>query len=215
MPLTQRPKVVVFDFNGTLFDDLHVAYGSVQEIFKTYGISCPTLVQYREEITANLKFYYQYGIPSYITLDELNAIRRKFYRKNHGNAQIRSDVSVTLNWLLIVGFHTAIVSAEATTTLHRFLIQGGLNRKFDFIRTEAWDGKDKALLQVADILNCPPEDMVYIDDTVDGLTAAKNAGVIPIAFINSTGYNSERRLLEVTDLSMREIGEIENIIPKV
>lgn len=209
-------KAVIFDFNGTLFNDLHVAYGSVQEIFKTYGIPCPTLQQYREEISADyMEFYYNHGFPRTTTSDELNAIRNVFYRTNGRNARIRIDVWKTIYYLSDLNIRVAIVSAETLTNLYRQLIRSGnLQRSFDFIKAEAWGdkGKEKALLQVAEVFGIEPCDMIYVDDSVDGLTSAKNLGVIPVAFTNSTGYHSEQRLKTVTELRVNEIGEIINII---
>jgi len=210
------PKIVIFDFNGTLLDDLHIAYGSVQEIFRVYDIPCPAVKQYREEISADfMEFYYQHGFPRTITAEELNEIRRKFYRANGDNARIRVDVYSTINQLLVLGFYTAIVSAEVTTTLHKYLLREGLNRKFDFVRPEAWgskEAKSKALLQVADVFNCSPEDMIYVDDSVDGLMAAKNTSVVPMAFTNPTGYNSSHRLMEVADISVNEISDLKGLL---
>lgn len=208
-----NPKVVIFDFNGTLIDDLHVAYGSVKEIFKTYDIPCPRLEQYREEITADfMEFYYRYGFPKTTTMYDLNLIKKKFYRESGNGVQIRTGVHLTLLWLLASGFNTAIVSAEITTTLHRYLVANGLQRNFDFIRAEAWGDKSKALLQAAEVFDCSPEKMMYVDDTVDGLTAARNAGVIPVAFANQTGYNSKHRLAEVTEFSIQEMVDLNNLI---
>ena len=213
MSLIRPSGVVVFDFNGTLLDDLHIAYGSVKEIFRTYDIPCPTLTQYREEISADfMKFYRQHGFPLTTTADELNEIRKKFYNSNGGAAQVRPDVCQTLNWLNTVHFNTAIVSAEIAVTLYRLMIRAGIQKKFDFIRPESWDGKLKALLQTAEVFGCQPQDMIYIDDTVDGLTAAKNVGVVPVAFTNATGYNSSHRLMQVADVNINEIGDLKELL---
>ena len=41
-------KAVLFDWNGTLLDDLGLlAYGSVVKIFESHDIPSPTLEQYR------------------------------------------------------------------------------------------------------------------------------------------------------------------------
>ena len=210
------PHVVIFDFNGTLFDDIHVAYGSVQEIFRTYNIPCPTLEQYRGETSANyMEFYYNHGFPRTTTGDELNVIRNGFYKTTGRGAQIRHDVWKTLSGLSALGIFTAIVSAETEINLYRYLIQSdNLQKSFDFIKAEAWgvQGKEKALLRVAEIFGKEPRQIVYVDDSVDGLTSAKNVGVIPVAFTNSTGYNSEHRLMQVTEFSIQEIGELNNLI---
>jgi len=219
--LKKLPKVVVFDFNGTLMDDLYVAHGSVQEIFRTYDIPCPTLEQFREEITADfMEFYFQHGFlrPTESELkglvDHLQMIRRSFYRDNEGNARIRPDVSRTVIWLLAMGFYVAIVSAERRTTLHRYLVKEGLQRQFDCVISGAWGNgaKEKALLEVGEIFKVYPEDMIYVDDSVDGLMAAKSVGVVPVAFTNSTGYHSGHRLMKVTDININETGELKNLL---
>ena len=215
-PLMRPLRVVIFDFNGTLFDDLHVAYGSVQEIFKTYGIPCPTLEQYREEITANyMEFYYNHGFPRTTTGDELNVIRNKFYKTRGESAKVRPDVRKTLHDLSALNIRIAIVSAETSTNIYRQLIRwGNLQRSFDFIKAESWGtkGKETAFLQVAEVFGEDPGEMIYVDDSVDGLTSAKNIGVIPVAFTNPTGYNLEHRLTQVAEFSIQEIGELNNLI---
>lgn len=218
----RSPRVVVFDFNGVLLNDLCVAYGSVQEIFKTYDIPCPTLEQFREEITAEfMEFYFQHGFSRPTAKDELEklrddlqTIRRIFYRANEGNACIRSDVSNMVRWLLARNFYVAIVSAERRTTLHKYLVKDGLQRQFDCIISGAWgDGaKEKALIDAAEIFEVRPGNMIYVDDTVDGLRAAGNAGVVPVAFTNMTGYNSSHKLMEVTDININEISGLKELI---
>lgn len=214
--LTHSPRVVVFDFNGTLFDDRHVAYGSVQKIFETYGLPCPSLGQYTEEISANyMEFYYKYGLPRTATDNDLNVIRNKFYKTSGESAKMRPDVWVTLCHLKFFNIRTVIVSAETETNLFRQLIkENNLQRSFDLIKAEAWGhrGKEEALLRVAEIFGEEPQRILYVDDTVDGLTSAKNIGVVPIAFTNPTGYHSKNRLMQVTEFNIVNIGEIVNMV---
>jgi len=205
-------KTIIFDLNGTLIDDLHISYGSVKEIFRVYGKPCPTFEQYREEVSADfMKFYYRYKLPITATKDDLNAIRGKFYKSHEIGARLRPGAHRTLEWLNKF-FYVAIVSAEITTNLYRILIENGIQKNFDFIKPEAGANKSKALLQASEIFGCAPQDMMYVDDTVDGLESAKTVGVVPVAFANPTGYNSERRLLEVTDLDISEIGEMKELL---
>ena len=214
--LIETPRIVVFDFNGTLFDDFEVAYGSVREIFKTYGIPCPTSWQCRQEISADyMEFYHKHGIPRTAIGDDLNVIRNEFYKINGGNAKMRPDVWITLCQLTFFQIRTAIVSAESQANLYRQLIFGGnLQRSFDLIKAESWgiQGKKDALLQVADIFGEEPNKIIYVDDSVDGLTSAKNVGVVPVAFTNRTAYHSRSRLLEVAEFEVKEIGEIVNLV---
>jgi len=220
--LKKLPKVVVFDFNGTLLDDLHVAYGSVQELFKTYSIPCPTLEQFREEISSDfMEFYFRHGFLRPTTKNELEmlvtglqTIRRSFYRVNEDHARIRVDAPRTISRLLVKGFYVAIVSAEKGATLYRYLVKSGLQRQFDCIMSGAWGygAKKNALLEIGEIFRTHPADLIYIDDTVDGLSSARDAGVVPVAFTNSTGYHPSHRLMEITNLNINEISELEELL---
>ena len=214
--LAHSPRVVVFDFNGTLFDDFEVAYRSVQEIFKTYGVPCPTSEQYRKEISADyMDFYYKHGISRTRTDDELNVIRNRFYKTNGGNAKIRPDVWITLCQLSFFKIRTAIVSAESETNLYRQLIcSGNLQRSFDLIKAESWgiQGKEKALLRVAEIFGEEPHKIIYVDDSVDGLSSAKSVGVVPVAFTNPTAYHSRHRLTQVTEFEIENISEVVTMV---
>ncbi|MDI6734208.1 MAG: HAD-IA family hydrolase [Patescibacteria group bacterium] len=188
-------NLIIFDWNGTALNDLPLVYGSVCSIFKTYGVKPPTLKTYREEITADfMKFYRHYGIPKTASHNDLNKLRARYFEKNWNKAKLRPGVKLFLEQLdKIPDFQTAIVSAEITEVLSQRLC--GFNiivSLLDKIIGNAWD-KEKALLDTIDTLGVKTENAVYVDDTFDGLTAAKNLGIHTIGF--TAGYNTKKRIL--------------------
>lgn len=212
--LPRRPEVILWDFNGTLYDDINTAYGSVVKIFTTYGLAVPSLDAYRNEIGANfMEFYYNHGFPRTTTADELNAIRRAYYKSAHDQGRFRPDVRTMLQWLLVRGYGVGIVSAEIGLTLHQLLIRNGLSRMFDYIKPEAWGDKAKYLAEAAEVFGKKPEDVVYVDDTEDGLNAAARAGLIPVAMNNATAYNSQDRLMSATSISIKEPLWLSRLLP--
>ncbi|PIR41765.1 MAG: hypothetical protein COV30_01865 [Candidatus Yanofskybacteria bacterium CG10_big_fil_rev_8_21_14_0_10_37_15] len=215
--LKRKPKVFVSDFNGTLFDDLLVSFNSVREIFRIYDRPCPSMQEYREEATADyMKFYVNHGIPENTTREDLNKIRKDYYRIHSKNARMRPDIKNFIFWLNSSYWrnnkiHTAIVSAESSVILFKELHRhDGMQKMFDFIKPEAsgLKGKEKALLQVTEIFEVEPDEVVYLDDTVEGLTSAKNVGAVPVAFVNETSYSPERRLMNATKLSVRNLADL-------
>src|SRR3989344_8317068 len=98
-------EAVIFDWNGTLHDDLEwLAYRSVVKIFETYNLSPPTLDEYRQEITADfMKFYYKQGFAHNFSgqgedgdSKALNVIRKKCYTENGDKGNIRRDATRTV-----------------------------------------------------------------------------------------------------------------------
>jgi len=216
-------EAVIFDWNGTLYDDLErLAYGSVVKIFETYNISPPTLDEYRQEITASfMKFYYKYGFLGNFSgqgsdgdAKALNVIRKKYYTDNGDKGNIRPDAVQTVFNLRSMGIKVGIVSAEIESSLFEKLNSSDLHRLFDsqFIKTQVWGDKGPALLEMCKKLDVSPGNTIYVDDTADGTGSAKKVGLLPVGFGNETGYNSEGRLRLVTPLIVHELSEILELI---
>lgn len=202
-------KAVIFDWNGTLYDDLSLAYGSVVEIFKKCGVHPPpTLEQYREEISAKfIDFYRKYGIGEEFSPDDLNVIRKEFYRNNSNLAKVRPDAVETIKRLKDMGIHVGIVSAEIESVLMETLTKYKIRKSLDFVRGGIHRDKAPVLLEVCQKLSIPPIRAIYVDDTVDGNTAAKNAGLVPLGI--SMGYNSEDRL---NPISFKVIDSLSQVV---
>ncbi len=189
-----RVRLCLFDFNGTLFDDLSVVYGSVAKIFRRYGLKPPTLDEYRDEITADfMKFYYNHGIPAGVTAKDLNAIRKEYLEAHWSEPRIHIGAERSLILCKRMGMKTAIVSAEMQNVLEKRLQDLKMIPCLDLIVGSAYK-KQEALLSVLDRLETRAEEAVYVDDTFDGITAAKEIGIKTIGFCN--GYNSRRRIFE-------------------
>ncbi len=222
----RKVEAVIFDWNGTLYDDLErLAYGSVVKIFETYNIPTPTLDEYRQEISAKfMNFYYKHGFANNFSdqgpdgdAKALNIIRKKYYTDNGDKGNIRPDAFYTVLCLRRAGINVGIVSVEIESTLFEKLHSSMLGRLFDsqFIRTQVWGDKGPALLEVCGRLNVSPTNVVYVDDTVDGTTSAIKVGLTAIGFANTTGYNSEDRLRSVTPFIINELSELLKLIPKL
>lgn len=216
-------KAVLFDWNGTLLDDLGLlAYGSVVKIFESHDIPSPTLEQYRQEIAAKfMDFYYRHGfVPNFSgqgpegDAKALNKIRKQYYLDHDHKVKIRPDAVRTVLNLRVMKIKVGIVSAEIESSLLTKLSSSDLHNLIDnrFIRAEAWGDKTAALLDVCQRLGVPPADALYVDDTVDGAKAAQNAGLVSIGFANKTGYNSEDRLRIQTPFIINELSELLSLV---
>lgn len=208
-----RPiRLVVFDNNGTAYDDLHVAYGSVQAIFQHLGLPCPNLQQYRTEITADfMQFYWNHGVPRTVSGAELNKIRKAYYYVHQHEAEYRTGFRDILRWLKGEDIHRGMCSAEMHEVLISGLIAHDLHEYFDpmMIHGSAWPKKSPILLELAEYVRVSPSECAYVDDTVDGMEAAKEAGFMAVGFVHETGYNPERRLVQsCADRLVRSFSEI-------
>lgn len=214
-----RLKVFVFDNNGTGLDDLHVAFGSVEAIFAVLGLHCPNKDQYRNEISADyMQFYWGHGVPRDITGEQLNVIRKLYYKMRQTTVRYRSDFPDLLKACQDTDVRVGMCSAEIPDVLQGFLERAGLLKFFRprMIRGGAWPSKTPVLTSMAQDMGFEPSECAYVDDTDDGITAARAAGYFAIGFAHPTGYNSAKRIYDAKpDLVVSSFIELRRKLPKL
>ncbi len=186
-------ELAIFDWNGTLLNDLPIAYQSVIKIFNEFSLPAPSLEEYKNEITADfMKFYHYHGIPAYVTPELLNSIRVKYFEAHWTEPGLHPGAKDLIEFCKYLGLQTAIVSAEIADVLDKRLSGFGIFPFIDRITGSAYD-KPKALTETLDFFGIQSEKAFYLDDTFDGLMAAKSVGITAIGFCN--GYNSYERIM--------------------
>lgn len=184
--------LAICDWNGTILDDLGLVYASIEIIFKKYNIPVPSLAAYQNEITVDfMKFYYTHGIPSSVTSADTNAIRQSYFEKRWDEACLQRNAIEFFVLLEQLHLFTGIVSAEIDVILKKRLEQFEIAPYFDKV-IGGVENKEKALRDMLNEFNFLPEEAVYVDDTYDGLKAAKNVGILPIGVTH--GYHACERI---------------------
>ncbi len=206
-------RFVVLDNNGTMYDDVYVAYGSVCEIFDSFALPSPSLVQYRREITADfMQFYWNHGISRTVPGDELNKIRKRYYEEHRGEARYRRDFRSFIRIIKGEDIQRGVCSAEVHEVLVTTLIGENLHHYFppSLIVGSAWPKKAPFLLKLAERVKIDHSECAYVGDTVDDIEAAREAGFQAVAFAHETGYNNEDRLKKADpDYLVRSFAELQ------
>ncbi|MDE2001329.1 MAG: HAD family hydrolase [Patescibacteria group bacterium] len=191
--LLQRPLLAIFDWNGTLLNDLPVVYGSVVEIFKRHRLPAPSLETYRAEITTDfMKFYHAHGIPTAATAQQLNAIRKEYLTLHAAEARLHDNAQNLILLCRALGMQTAIVSGEMEEVLEKRLNDFGLTPFIDRVFGSAYD-KENKLIEALDHFGVQAERAFYLDDTFDGLMAAQQVGIITFGFCGGYGTREHIR----------------------
>lgn len=184
-----RWKMAIFDWNGTLIDDPWIVFKSVEEIFKTYGLNPPTIEQYRDEIVADfMQFYRKYGIPGKATKEDLNKIRKRVLEEHWNEVKLHDGAIAMIEELKKLGLRIGIVSGEVPEILDKRLETFGIRHLFDSVKGGAWGYKEQALTETLKEFNLTPKEAFYLDDTFDGIGAAKSTGLATFGW--TKGYHS-------------------------
>jgi HAD superfamily hydrolase (TIGR01509 family) len=207
-------KAIIFDMDGVLIDSESLYKVIEQELFDEVGVSIDHEEHISYQGSSNPVMWgrikEKHGLKQ--PLDELVA------RTEHRVIQFFSAFPVIepmpgvvdlLQWLKNNRIQLALASSSSIDVISIVLDKTGLAPFFDVVVdcTEAGAGKpDPAIFLLAQKKLCLPKEVcIIVEDSCNGITAAKAAGISCIAF---NGPGSEHQDQSAADLIVRSFGEI-------
>lgn len=182
-------KLVVWDFNGCILNDLEYMYRhGMCHIFNYFNLPAPTLDQYKNESTADfLKFYHKYGIPANQVENDLNQLLIENYRLQKQAPPVFEDVPDALQIINWQGIDQVLVTAFNEESTRSILKSTCLLNYFYDLKTHV---SDKALIISEIIKECEiePSNVIGITDTIGDIKAFIAAGIKP--YICHRGFHS-------------------------
>lgn len=191
-------KVAIFDWNGTIMNDLRLAYGSAVACLDRY-VSCdrprPTFDQYQNEITVQYrKFYRAYGLSDDVTDEMLCEVRNAYFAGHLNETHLNSGVIVLMKICDLLGITIAIVSGDDNV-----ILQKNVDR---FIRPHVMVAysrggvrkKEPVFEEIMRAEGCIPENTIHFGDSHGDQNAANYAGAYSVALFYEGSYTSKEKL---------------------
>jgi beta-phosphoglucomutase len=209
-------KAVIFDFDGTVIDNMHYHYVTFKKVIGDRMKLEPMDIYKREG--GNL-FEIVADITRELDLDEheirsLLEEKKKEYLAAAGNLKLRPEALKLVRKLRTLNYKTGLATGSHRRTLdiHMTPREFGL---FDFIVT----GDDiknpkphpEPYLKCAEGLGARPEECVVVENAPLGVESAKSAGMICIAFTSTLTPEYLKR----ADFVVDSLKEVEDIINKL
>ncbi|MBO7048554.1 MAG: HAD family phosphatase [Spirochaetia bacterium] len=199
-------KGVIFDMDGVIVNSeaLHVKFEC--DILKSLGIDFPKegFPEYAglamDKFWLSLKERYGLKQPVEELLAYDTEMRAKAFRE-HDHFDAPAGVSGLIKSLKRAGVPLALASSSHTMVIDAILDKLGFRRYFDVVVSgfELENGKPAPdiFLYAADLLGTPNAETLVIEDTANGVLAAKNAGMKCFGYQNTT--NPTRQDLSMAD----------------
>lgn len=187
-------RMVFIDWDGPSVVSKFVYYGSVVEAFKKYGRKPPDIVTFGNEIAAAKtfqEFYAKYGLPD-IEESEIADIRDAYIAQNWHRIVPTAGFVHFLQTCKALELPVVILSNNSDKVINRKLHEHRLSKYVS--RVAGVTDKADYIGNLIALEGYNPSEMIHIDDTKEGLLAAKTYGVHTLAFTG--GYNTKPRLLE-------------------
>lgn len=204
--LPKNCKAFIFDMDGVLVDSESLYKGIEKELFSEVGV----VISQEEHISyqgcsnpvmwslIKERHKLNYSLEELVTMTENKVIR---FFSAFPKIEPMSGVVALLQWLQTNGIQLALASSSSIDVINIVLAKTGLAPFFEVLVdcTEAGTGKpDPAIFLLAQKkLGIPRENCAIIEDSTNGIKAAKAAGIYCIAF---SGPGSEHQDQSAADL---------------
>jgi len=182
---------IIFDMDGVIFDTEQLYIDCCKAVADQFNMGddafvealCHRCIGVTSAITRqNILDTYGEDFP----IDEYFAESSKEFRKRFGDGKhmIKPGVPELFAFLKEEGYRIALASSTKTETLTGELDDAGLLQNFDVIvggdQVERSKPAPDIFLRAAELLGAEPSECYVIEDSYNGISAAHNAGMIPI-----------------------------------
>ncbi len=172
-------KSLIFDFDGTIVDNLESVFVLVKEILADKGI----------QLTGDLADLRQKGVRQVVKELKISKLEwLKHYRRlkeTIKDSLMKSDIVFGLPEVLIElskGCDLYVMSSNKKSNIEEFLKQNNLLDIFKGVfEDHSYFGKDETLKKIVKDLELASEQVAYVGDETRDVEAAKKAGIISIA----------------------------------
>ncbi|MBI3148123.1 MAG: HAD-IA family hydrolase [Betaproteobacteria bacterium] len=184
--MTERYRLVVFDWDGTLADSAAIIAESIQEACRDLGLEVPDESSAKYVIGLGLADAVAHVAPGIAPAArrELAERYRSHYLARDPNIRLFAGVTELLDLLAARGAWLAVATGKSRVGLARALEQSGLGGRFLATRC-ADEGLPKPhpdmLLHLIEHLGVAAAETVMIGDTTHDVQMAHNAGVAGVA----------------------------------
>ncbi len=183
---------VVFDFDGLVLDTETPVYSSWREAFDAHGCGPLTLEEWSVEVgtdgVLDLIAMMQSRAGREIDVDAMHAARRARRDELLEQEQLMPGVEQWLDDARAAGYGIAVASSSPHEWVHGHLTRLGVRDRFGHLscRDEVVPGKPApdVYLRACEALAVRPRDAIAVEDSPNGVAAAKAAGLWCVAVPN-------------------------------
>ena len=202
---------IIFDWSGTLVDDLPAVWEATNHVFTRAGVAALTLDQFRAEFCLPFTRFYQRYTP-HVPMPQLEEWFHGKFREVQHSVEALPHAREFLMFCRERGVRTYVLS-----TVHRehFTLQNrkvGFEGYLDRPYVEIWDKRKKIHDLIAEN-GLVAEETLFIGDMEHDIETAHHGGVGSCAVL--TGYNSVQQLRAARpDVIVEHLGELRGLLER-
>lgn len=202
---------IIFDWSGTLVDDLPSVWEATNYVFKQAGIPELALDEFRAEFCLPFKKFYDKFLP-HVAMEQLETWFHSKFKQSQDSVVPLPHAREFLQFCRARGLRTFVLSSVHPD---HWAVQAQVAAFSGFIDEAfvgVWDKREKihALLGQHALV---PDESLFIGDMQHDIETAKHGGVHSCAVL--TGYNNLAQLrMAEPDLIVEHLGELRELLAR-
>lgn len=199
MNKNNKIKALIWDWNGTILNDVVHSVNSLNYICDKYSLKSVSVELYKQNFSFPVREFYK-GLGFDFAKHDFDMVSHEYINhfKAHKDIQLYPNLKELLAKIHNVGIKQYVLSAMESTLLKEMLIEHGISQYFDHIQgsdDHQANSKVDSGRRLLEKIEIPMENIVLIGDTLHDFEVANELGITSV--LVSSGHNTYERLIPV------------------
>ena len=202
---------LIFDWSGTLVDDLGPVIEATNEVLGKYQIPPFDREGFRRRFRLPYHEFYQELLPE-VPLDELEAHFRPAFDAAVAPVTVLPHAREKLEWCASLGIRTFVLTSMDPTAFERQMDDFGFRGLFEATYAGVLD-KREVIHRILETHHLDPAQTAFVGDMTHDVETARHGGVASIAVL--TGYSHPEILAAVRpDITVPDLGVLRGLFER-
>ena len=202
---------LIFDWSGTLVDDLGPVIEATNAVLAKYDIAAFDREGFRRAFRLPYREFYAEQLPD-VPLEELEAHFRPAFDAAVTQVTVLPHAREKLEWCTALGIRAFVLTSMDTLAFERQMDDFGLRHHFEATYSGVLD-KREVIHHILETHGLNPAETAFVGDMTHDVETARHGGVSSIAVL--TGYNHAEILAAVRpDITVPDLGVLRTLLDR-
>lgn len=202
---------LIFDWSGTLVDDLGPVIEATNAVLGKYDIAALDREAFRRCFRLPYREFYAELLPN-IPLEELEAHFRPAFENAVTPVTVLPHAREKLEWCTALGIRAFVLTSMDTLAFERQMDEFGFRHHFVATYSGVLD-KREIIHQILETHHLDPAETAFVGDMTHDVETARHGGVSSIAVL--TGYNHAEVIASVRpDMTVPDLGVLRTLLDR-
>lgn len=200
---------LIFDWSGTLVDDLGPVLDATNAVLAAYGRATLSREEFRREFRLPYREFYDEYVPG-VPLEELEHVFRAAFAESQSPVTVLPHAREKLEWCGEQGIRAFVLTSMDAEAFRGHLEEFGVSHLFEATYAGVLD-KRKVIGELIERHRLDPAETAFIGDMAHDIETARHGGVTSVAVL--TGYTAAATLAESRpDLTVDDLKAFRELI---